>query len=335
MEKILIAPMIIGFFTTLFLIPFWIRKAKQIGLMWEDMHKPGHPKNVAGSGGMIVLMSFIFGVLCYIAIKTFVLKTNVVTIEIFALLATVLIAGLTGFVDDIFGWARGGLSARFRIVLLLFAAVPLMVINAGEDVIMGINFGLYYPLFFIPLGVIGAAATFNFIAGYNGLESSQGILILSALAYVTWLGGKSWLSVICLIMVACLFAFYLFNVYPARTFPGDVLTYSTGALIAIVAILGNIERVAVLFFIPYIIETGLKIRGKLKKESFAEVKEDGSLENRYEKWYGLEHIAVALLKKIKKNGKVYETDVVYLINLFQILIIGIGLLLFKLHIFVS
>jgi UDP-N-acetylglucosamine--dolichyl-phosphate N-acetylglucosaminephosphotransferase len=196
---------------------------------------------------------------------------------------------------------------------------------------MGIEFGLMYPLLFIPLGIVGATATFNFLAGYNGLEASQGILILSSLAVVTWFTGNSWLTLICLIMIACLFAFFLFNYFPAKVFPGDALTYSVGALIAIVAILGNIEKIAVFFFIPYIIETILKVRGKLKKASFAKVNDDGTLENRYEKIYGLEHLAIKILKKIK--GKVRETDVVLLINLFQIAIILVGFIIFRNAIF--
>ena len=40
------------------------------------MNKPGHEKNVAGSGGIIVLMGFVLGTLIYIAIKTFIIKTE-------------------------------------------------------------------------------------------------------------------------------------------------------------------------------------------------------------------------------------------------------------------
>ena len=101
-----------------------------------------------------------------------------------------------------------------------------------------------------------------------------------------------------------------------------------GALIAIIAILGNIEKIAVFFFIPYILETILKIRGRLKKESFAKVNEDGSLSIPYDKFYGLEHISIYLLKKLKKDKKAYEKEVVYLINLFQIIVIILGLVLF-------
>jgi len=333
MEPFLLLPLILSFFLTLFFTPIWIRKTKNIGLIWEDMNKFGHPKNVAGSGGLIVTLSFVFGVLFYIAIKTFILKTNITTLEIFALLSTILISLLIGFIDDILGWVHGGLSRKFRIILLFFAAVPLIVINAGVSEMMGVEFGLYFPLLIIPLGIIGATATFNFLAGYNGLEASQGIIILSALAIVTFFTGTSWLSIIALIMIFSLFAFYLFNKFPAKIFPGDTLTYPIGALIACIAILGNIEKIVVFFFIPYIIETILKVRGKLKKYSFAEPHEDGSLENKYEKFYGLEHVAIFFLKKIKKNGKVYEKDVVMLINIFQIFIIILGLILFRENIF--
>ena len=333
MEPILLVTIFISFFCVYLILPYWIKKAKQIGLIWEDMNKPKHPKNVAGSGGLIVIFGFILGILLYIAIKTFVLKTDVTTIEIFALITTVLIAGLIGFIDDILGWVRGGLSTKLRIFLLLIAAIPLMVINAGQSNMMGIELGILYPLIFIPIGIIGASAAFNFLAGYNGLESSQGIIILSALAFVTYKTGNSWLSLTCLIMIASLSAFHIFNKYPAKIFPGDVLTYPIGALIAIIAILGDIEKIAVFFFIPYIIETGLKLRGKLKKQSLAKVNRDGSLDLPYKRIYGLEHLAIYFLKKIKSSKKVYEKEVVYLVNLFQILIIIFGFILFGKGIF--
>lgn len=331
MELILITPLLLGFLITLFFIPFWIKKARQIGLVWKDMNKTKHSKdkNVAGSGGICVSFGFVLGVLSYIAIKTFILETNITTIEILALLSTILIAGFIGLVDDFLGWVHGGLSIKLRLFLIFCSAIPLIVINAGESRMMGISLGLLYPLFFIPLGVIGASATFNILAGYNGLEASQGILILAGLSLVTWVTGSQWVSLISLIMISCLIAFYVFNKYPAKVFPGDVLTYTIGALIATIAILGNVEKIAVFFFIPYIIETGLKLKGKLKKQSFAKVNKDGSLDMPYKKIYGLEHTAIYLLKKIKKDKKVYEKEVVLAINLFQTFIMILGLFLLR------
>ena len=329
MNLILILPLLLSFFVGLFLIPFWIRKAKEIGLVWEDMNKPEHPKDVAGSGGIGVFLAFILGTLTYIAIKTFYFKSEDNIIEIFASLSVVLVIAFIGILDDLLGWKKGGLSRRSRLVLLFFSAIPLIVINAGESNLFGINFGLIYPLVIIPLGIVGASATFNFLAGYNGLESSQGIIILSALSGIAFLMGNKWLSIIGLCMVMSLIPFYLFNKTPAKVFPGNILTYSVGALIATIAILGNMEKIAVFFFIPYILETILKSRGKLIKHSFAKVNPDGSLELPYEKIYGVEHLAILILKKIKPSKKVYEKDVVFLINLFQILIICVGVFLFE------
>lgn len=334
MEIILLIPILLGFLLTFFFIPLWIKKAKDVGLAGRDMHKTTK-EEIAEAGGVCVVIIFILGVLIYIAMKTFYYNLNPddKILEIISLISVILIVAFIGFTDDILGWKKG-LNKFVRIFFLIFASLPLVVISAGGLTLGGINLGLVYPFLLIPLGIVGATATFNFLAGYNGLESSQGILILFSLSLVTFFTGVTWLSMIGLIMVACLFAFYIFNKYPAKVFPGDVMTYAVGALIAGMAILGDIEKIAVFFFIPYILETILKVRGKLKRESFARVNEDGTLEMPYSKIYGLEHLAIYILKKIKPSKKVYEKEVVYLINAFQILIIIIGFVIFRGDIFI-
>lgn len=330
MQILLFIPIFFGFLLSLFALPIWIKRAKKVGLAGKDMNKI-NGGIVAEAGGVCVIMGFILGLLTYIAVKTFYFQSYEDIIEIFSLMSVILIVSFIGFTDDILGW-KIGLNKPIRIIFLIFASLPLVVINAGHSEIAGIELGAIYPFLLIPLGIVGAASTFNFLAGYNGLETSQGILILSGLSVVTYLMGNRWLSIIGLVMVACLFAFYIFNKHPAKVFPGDTLTYPVGALIAIIAILGDIEKIAIFFFIPYILETILKARGRLKKESFAKVNEDGSIEMPYKKIYGLEHLAIYLLKKIKPNKKVYEKDVVHLINLFQILIIVLGFIIFEVDI---
>ena len=332
MQAILFTSIFIGFILTAILLPKWIKKCREVGLLWEDMNKFKHPRNVAASGGIVVVMAFVVGVLSYVAIRTFFISYNSVNLEIFALLSVILILAIVGLTDDLLGWKHGGLSARFRVFLAFLSSIPLVVINAGVHEISipffrSINLGIFYPLVLIPLGIAGATTTYNFLAGFNGLEAGQGIIILSFLSFVAYATGSSWLALIGLIMVSCLVVFYFYNKFPAKVFPGDILTYSIGALIASMAILGNFEKIAVFVFTPYIIETGLKLRGKLKKESFAIPKKDGSLRLPYKKIYGLTHLAVLILSKFKK--KVYERDVVYLIFIFQILICLIGLKIFE------
>jgi len=326
MEPLLLAVIFISFFATFFLVPFWIKRTHAEGLVGRDMHKIDKRK-VSEAGGVNVMFGFSIGILLYIAINTFYFQNTEFLAPMFAILSVLLFSMILGSVDDFFGWKRG-LSKPMRIILMLLAAVPLMAINAGESSMLGIELGLLYPLVLIPIGILATSTTFNFLAGYNGLEASQGILILSALAIVTFLTGSSWLSFIALIMVAALLAFFIFNKYPAKVFPGDTLTYPVGALIGAIAILGNIEKIAIFFFIPYILETGLKLRGRLKKESFAKLNKDGTLEVPYKKIYGLEHLAIRILKKIKPNKKAYEYEVVMLINAFQIFVIVLGFLLF-------
>ncbi len=332
METILIISILLSFVLTLYALPKWIKKCREVGFLWEDMNKVHKHKNIAASGGIIVVISFIVGVLSYIAIKTFIIGGNGEITQIFALLTVILILALIGFVDDILGWTFRGLSIRFRLFLAFMASIPLVVINAGSKIVeipfLGvIDLGFYYPLLLIPIGIAGATTTYNFLAGFNGLESGQGIIIISFLSLVAYLTGSGWLSIIGLCMAASLIVFYFYNKVPAKVFPGDILTYSIGALIACMAILGNFEKIAVFVFIPYIIETFLKVRGNLTKQSFAKVNEDSSLEIPYGKIYGMTHLSLLVLKKFK--NKVYEKDVVKLIHCTQIIICILALIIFR------
>ena len=337
MTSILLIPILISFILAFYALPKWILKCRQVGYLWEDMNKVNKEKNVAASGGVIVVISFILGVLSYIAIKTFIMNQGDRTLQIFALLSVILIFALVGFIDDVLGWTFKGLSMRFRLFLAFVASVPLVVINAGTKIIelpfLGlVDLGIFYSLVLIPIGIVGAATTYNFLAGFNGLEAGQGIIIISFLSFVAYKTGNPGLTVIGLCMVTSLIVFYYYNKFPARVFPGDILTYSIGALIAGMAILGNFEKIAVFMFIPYIIETFLKLRGKLQKPSFGKVNEDNSLEIPYEKIYGTTHLSLFILKKFKK--KVYEKDVVYLIFAYQIVICLLALIIFRNVLFV-
>jgi UDP-N-acetylglucosamine--dolichyl-phosphate N-acetylglucosaminephosphotransferase len=320
----------VSFFLTLLLLPYWMRKAQQIGLVWKDMNKYQDTR-VAGSGGVIVLGSFIVAVLFFIAYQIFFLQSQSHLVEILSMLVTITLLGGIGLMDDLLGWQRGGLSRRSRIVLVLLAAFPLIAINAGRasmelPFIGVVDLGLLYPLLFIPLGIVGASTTFNFLAGFNGLEAGQGILILTALSIVAYFTGNVWLAVIGLCMVASLLAFLIFNFSPARIFPGDCLTYPIGGMIAIMTILGNFEKIALWFFIPIIIEVVLKARGRFVKPSFGRPQKDGSLDVPYPTLYGLTHVALWMQKRIGLIPN--EKRAVFMIWGFQLIIILLGFAFF-------
>ena len=322
MQYIILITLLISIIITYLITPYWIRRATKAGLIGKDKHKKNNVK-IAEVGGLPVICGFLFAMLFYIAISVFIFQeSDRVLINILAALLSISIATIIGVVDDILGW-KIGLRKRYKIFLTIFIALPIMVINAGHSTmnfpIIGIiDLGLLYPLLIIPLGIMGSSNGFNMLAGYNGLEASQGIIMLSTLGLITYLNGSIYVSILAFSMVFSLIAFFYYNKFPSKIFPGDTLTYSVGALIGIVAILGNIEKFALIIFCLYYFELLLKARGGMKKESFARLNSDGTLSRPHNKYYGIEHIVIDVIKKFKK--KVYEKDVVMMISFLQILL---------------
>jgi len=336
-DELILAGLILlfSFGLTLFLTKKWIRSAKAAKLVGKDMNKPDYP-SIPRSGGLIVAIVICFSLLIYIFLKTFSLLGTPSThiVEVFAISATVLLAGFIGFIDDVLGW-KEGLTQLQKVLLTVPIALPLTVINAGQSIIQlpilgNVDLGMLYPLLVVPLGVIGATNGFNLLAGYNGLEASMGLVIFAVFGFTGLYVGKLWIAFIAFIVYACLLAFLAFNWYPAKVFPGNSFTYAIGALIATLAILGDMERIALWLFMPYFLEILLYFRARVidkmgDVQAFAKPNKDGSLEMPYKKVYDTTHFAIWFLKRVK--GKVYERDVVLFLIAVQALIAISGVIL--------
>jgi len=292
---------LLSFFVTLFLTKFWIRVAKKIGLTGKDMNKVDS-RQIPEAGGIAVIFGFVFGLFTYIFFKIFYLNSQTHLILVFATICSVLLACFLGFIDNILGWKKG-LRQWQKPLLTLPIAIPLMIINAGHSTLsiplLGpVDFGLLYPLLIVPLGIVGAANGFNILAGFNGLEAGMGAVILSFLGIVAWFHQLPWITLIAFCAVMALLGFLAFNWYPARVFPGDALTYAIGTLIAILAILGSMEKLAIILFIPYFIELVFDLKTKFKKECWGTPQKDGSLKPP-EKATSLAHVLMKFFKTEK------------------------------------
>jgi len=318
------------FIATLFLTKAWIKVARNFGLVGKDMNKLSN-KKIAESGGIAVIFSVVFGLFFYIFLKTFLLQTETHFIDLLAIAITILLASFIGFLDDILGWKKG-LAQWQKVLLTIPIAFPLAILNSGHSImnvpLFGmIDFGLIYPLIIVPLAIVGAANGYNMLAGYNGLEAGLGAIILGAMGFVSLILGAYWLALIAFIAVAALIAFLLFNWYPAKIFPGDSLTYSIGALIAVIAILGNMERFALILFIPFFIDALLYFRARFidhagDVQAFGKPNKDGTIDLPYAKLYDSSHVAIWLQKKLR--GKATEKGVTSMILLFEIILAIIG-----------
>ena len=67
---------VVGFLIVLFSMPIWIRKAKQIGLIWKDMNKYNSKTDIAGSGGIVVVSAWVICALFIVAYNVFYLKST-------------------------------------------------------------------------------------------------------------------------------------------------------------------------------------------------------------------------------------------------------------------
>jgi UDP-N-acetylglucosamine--dolichyl-phosphate N-acetylglucosaminephosphotransferase len=305
-----------SFLITFLSLPTWIKRAKKTDFVGKDVHK--NNIEVPELGGITVILGVVISLLIYIALETFYFNGNSLSF-LLAAIATILIAAMIGMTDDMLGW-KIGLRQREKVLLTFFAPIPLMVVNAGVStmkfpLLERMDLGLLYPLLILPIGVVVATNAFNMLAGYNGLEAGMGVIILSTLGLLSWKTGDISAAVIAFSTVFALAAFLFYNRYPSKVFPGDVMTYSVGAIAAIVAILGNLERFAVMLFFPYAIEVLLKARGKFRPEWPAKVLEDGSLAVK-DKIYSVPHMAISVLRKVK--GSAREQEVVAAVLAFEL-----------------
>jgi UDP-N-acetylglucosamine--dolichyl-phosphate N-acetylglucosaminephosphotransferase len=325
MELILLSCFALSFLLTIFVTPKWIKKMEEVGLVGNDMNRPEPRPKVAEPGGIVVIIGATFGILLYISIKTFYLSDPLGVVEIFAMLVTVLLAGMVGFIDDVVKILLRKRSAaeswrHWKVLYTVPIAIPLAVVNAGYSS-MGlpfygmVDFGFLFPLIIIPLGIIGATNGFNMMCGHSGLEAGMGVIILSTLGFVAFLSGSAWVAMLSLCIVSSLLAFLWYNKPPSSIFPGDSLTYAVGASIASIAILGNMEKIALVLFIPYMFDALMFVKYIIDRrrdpdvrlpEAFAtHVHPDGSLEFR-ERLNGFEPFGYHIAKRFKK--KVFERD---------------------------
>ncbi|MDI6807195.1 MAG: hypothetical protein QMD14_05335 [Candidatus Aenigmarchaeota archaeon] len=308
---------VIAFFTTFFATKLGIKFLYAAGIVGLDLHKRNKPR-LPTAGGIPVGFGILAGLLSYVGIKTFVYGLQAQAIYFLAVISSVLIVMFVGLLDDLNiskrkiktknGMdIRTGLAQWAKPLLTLPAAIPLMVIMVGHSTMAipfvgNVDFGIFYPLILIPLGIVGASNVVNLLGGFNGMEAGMGVVYMLALGTYAFL-HQNMATVIFLVSFASLLGFIRFNWFPARILPGDSLTYLLGSLVAAGVIIGNMERAGVIVLLPFIIEFFLKARSRFKATCLGKLRKDGKLDPPYgRKIYSLTHVIMNL-------GKFYEYQV--------------------------
>ncbi|MEM2956102.1 MAG: hypothetical protein QW041_00795 [Candidatus Pacearchaeota archaeon] len=320
-----IAPVIalISFLTTLIATPYLIRYLRRINLVVKDQNKENKPL-IPLSGGLAVMAGIFMGLMVYIFMKVFIYQDSSTLLYFFAAITTILLITFIGFIDDSIikknKEASAGLKQWQKPFLTLIAAIPLMVINAGETTMSlpffgPIEWGLVYPLVLVPLIVIVAANMVNLLAGFNGLEAGLGIVYIGMLGIFALYHQNYIAAILSLATFSALLAFLIFNWYPAKILPGDSLTYLLGAVLASIAILGNMEKAVMIIAIPFAIEFFLKARSKFKAQSYGYL-ENNKIKSLYgKKIYSLTHIFTKTGKFTEKQIVIYLIIIEFILSL--------------------
>jgi len=320
----LIFSSIISFLTIIAIAPYLIKILYAAGIVGLDLHKKNKPRLPAG--GVVVAFGVLAGLLSYVGIQTFIYGAEHISIPLLAVISTILIVTFGGLLDDLNVKSKiiktkdgknikVGFPQWVKPLLTLPAAIPLMVIAAGETtmsvpLIGSVSFGIFYPLVLIPIGVVGASNMVNLLGGFNGVEAGMGIVYCLSLGIYALLHG-SIASVIFLVSTAALFAFLRYNWFPAKILPGDTLTYLLGSMVAAGVIIGNMEKIGVIVMMPFFIEAFLKLRSKFKATCIGKLRPDKTIEAPYEKKiYSLTHVVMNL-------GRFTETQITIILIFIQ------------------
>lgn len=253
---------LVSFMVSFIIFPVIIPRLKRAGIVGKNMNNDSK-EEIVEMGGLVMTAGFGAGIIFAISLRTFFdLFLSVSLTSILAVLSTVLIVVIIGVFDDLIS-----IRQWIKAIMPVFAALPLMAIKEGYSLMripfVGmIDFGIFYPLALVPLGITGAANAVNMLAGFNGLEVGMGAVAVGSLAIIAYIIGQTDALIILVAAFGALLATLYYNWYPAKILVGDVGTLSIGAVIASAVIIGNYETAGAIIIIPYVIDFLIKAKNR-------------------------------------------------------------------------
>jgi len=249
----LAAVFLASFLASLVSIQLISPRLRRAGIVGADVHKPDRPK-IPEMGGLALVAGFGAALLLGIGLVTFYRAFPARLVEVLAVLSTVLLVTLVGVLDDLLN-----IRQWIKALLPFVAALPLVVVRVGHEVMtipgLGrVDFGPFYALILVPLGITGAANALNMLAGFNGLEVGMAAAAMAGLLGISVHIKATEATFILLAGLGSALGVLPSNWYPARVFIGDVGTLSLGAIIASAVILGNFEWAGIIVIIPYAVD---------------------------------------------------------------------------------
>eukprot|EP00873_Tetraselmis_striata_P037287 jgi/Tetstr1/457551/TSEL_044120.t1 len=281
-----------GFFATRRLIPVVARSTERRGLFGYDINKKGTeagekkvPESLGLACGVVFLVCVILlqqlhfydagEVVAFVrgGLQGELPRTGLSDawlVDYNAALATICFMLFLGFADDVLD-----IPWRVKLQLPLLASLPLLVAYSGGTSILIpkplrellglpnlLELGLLYKVYMLLLGVF-CANSINILAGVNGLEAGQTLVIAFAVLLHNLMemahtsspevqDGHLFSAILMMPLIGTTLALLVFNWYPSQVFVGDTFTYFAGMALAVAGILGHFSETLLLFFAPQV-----------------------------------------------------------------------------------
>lgn len=251
----------VAFFVAMAFTPLWMkillkyfRPGKEIAKLGAPVFNALHKKKegTPTMGGFIIwftvaLLALIFWILSRVGSGWWANLNFLSRSQTLLPLGFLIVAGLVGMGDDLFGIIkRGGLTLRQRLALYTIVAAGgawWFYLKLGWDFInipfLGDVFvGAWYIPIFIFI-IVATAFSANETDGLDGLSGGVFLFSFGALGAIAFIQQRVDLVVMMAGILGALVAFLWFNIYPARFFMGDTGVMSLGFVLGVVAMLTN------------------------------------------------------------------------------------------------
>lgn len=238
-QKLLI--ILITFLSSAISVLFVLKISKKYKLYDTVDDRKMHSGKVSRLGGIGIFIGFALGLFLYDFLKE--VPSTWQTVRILAIVLAGALIFIMGVLDDLHPW-----KARYKLLVQLLAALTVVSFDFTFKSIsfstLDINIPFHWFRYIITFGwIVGVTNAVNLIDGIDGLAGSLSAIATLSFAAIFYLTGQYYSAMICLILVAAIAGFLLFNLpFPkARLFMGDSGSQFLGFMLAVLPLVSNIK----------------------------------------------------------------------------------------------
>ncbi len=227
---------------SLIITPLMIKVSPLIGALDKPNKRKVHTVPVSMLGGVVLLISFLVGL-----VIGHPLEREYLPIVIGAILINFL-----GLIDDLYD---------LKPIVKLIGQIAISSIVVYYDItldLITLPFGIIieFGIFSVPMTILWIVAVtnaINLIDGLDGLAAGVSLIALCTIGFISILQQNIFIMMICSVLIGSILGFIRYNFYPAKIFLGDNGALMLGYIIGVLSLLGFKNITLISLFFPIII----------------------------------------------------------------------------------